>query len=948
MASDEPSVPPPSRMSSAVRWRMSRILRPPVARPEQSHEDEVVSTIDEDEVVSVDEQNSDPPTHLMDSPNNNGVRLRVAVLDIYASSRDKWDPTGSPKKRAVPSKSTRRDNIVDAVRASLEPPNGLGPFSVEIVNCKSTPEVLQVGSYDVVVVSGQGTGAVDLSKELGVRCRAAIRRFVINGGGYIGIGSGAFLGLSGHHPGGFGRWDTSLRLLSAKPVNERCFSYFETEKAVARDLIRVLGRLTPSLQHGLRIGKVEGHFEEGMRVEANYKGKGRYYAGSISRDNNDGTYAVTYDESLQEREAEAAGQIVPTSPSRSKTPTAPTSQKSQLVPIEFTAEGEEILAPIQLSGSKFLARYANGPLMKATSEEENQAEAAATAHPAGKYVGVTESAVVSTAPGRIRTLAVFPEGAKKNPDDRFSPESSRGSGAVICGQTGRGRVVLMSANFESTPLPVDGTYKSSNPNDPDKQNVLARAVEWVGMPMLQTRRRILSPTQQTTAVPKGFSSTVAAATLREESLSDLDETSKEPDPVDDAAKEREEAKDMLKSARQDKKFSIKVNVKSASGLPHAVASQRMLVRVCCSVASADPVTRRQETAAAAWKGTSSDQVVWEEGSSLVWYVDEAGEAVEDAAKCSVDKIVIHLHAVDDLSPAGPAQEHVGNLPIGWLEFSLPNVGQIGKSITEFVRDLRGRPTATSLTVTVVVNYIGTRQRNVRKWHAIQKIKEDEESAAESVVTAASDAETIETADLQLEKGISRIGASWLAKRVDEMHEEQEHAKLIAQYESKVAQLRKVMQEVKWDVTSHLNPLQDLVTFFQSEDLLKTLEDVSNDAQGMHFSTNGVMKLLELANAQLERLQDAKALMDKLLMSQPVQIATTEEGHREMAKKAAESGPEAQRAFENETHKHVENKFGILVSNKCCTINHGPGAPGQFCSLDSQTRHIYSLARILVY
>ena len=77
------------------------------------------------------------------------------------------------------------------------------------------------------------------------------------------------------------------------------------------------------------------------------------------------------------------------------------------------------------------------------------------------------------------------------------------------------------------------------------------------------------------------------------------------------------------------------------------------------------------------------------------------------------------------------------------------------------------------------------------------------------------------------------------------------------------------------------------------------------------------------------------------------VATTEEGHREMAKKAAESGPEAQRAFENKTHKHVEKKFGILVSNKCCTINHGPGAPGQFCSLDSQTRHIYSLSRIVV-
>ena len=40
--------------------------------------------------------------------------------------------------------------------------------------------------------------------------------------------------------------------------------------------------------------------EEGMKVEANYKGKGRYYKGKIARDNRDGTFDITYDDGDRE------------------------------------------------------------------------------------------------------------------------------------------------------------------------------------------------------------------------------------------------------------------------------------------------------------------------------------------------------------------------------------------------------------------------------------------------------------------------------------------------------------------------------------------------------------------------------------------------------------------------------------------------------------------------
>merc|ERR1719454_2065240 len=40
--------------------------------------------------------------------------------------------------------------------------------------------------------------------------------------------------------------------------------------------------------------------EEGMKVTANYKGKGKYFGGKIKRDNRDGTYDISYDDGDRE------------------------------------------------------------------------------------------------------------------------------------------------------------------------------------------------------------------------------------------------------------------------------------------------------------------------------------------------------------------------------------------------------------------------------------------------------------------------------------------------------------------------------------------------------------------------------------------------------------------------------------------------------------------------
>jgi hypothetical protein len=48
-----------------------------------------------------------------------------------------------------------------------------------------------------------------------------------------------------------------------------------------------------------------GRLEVGAKVEANYRGKGRYYAGTIAKENRDGTFDVDYNDGELERGMEA-------------------------------------------------------------------------------------------------------------------------------------------------------------------------------------------------------------------------------------------------------------------------------------------------------------------------------------------------------------------------------------------------------------------------------------------------------------------------------------------------------------------------------------------------------------------------------------------------------------------------------------------------------------------
>ena len=82
----------------------------------------------------------------------------------------------------------------------------------------------------------------------------------------------------------------------------------EKETRVSEELIRSLesggGGRDSSPSRRTRL-------EEGMKVKANYKGKGKMFGGTIKRDNRDGTYDISYDDGDREmgvREADIEAQ----------------------------------------------------------------------------------------------------------------------------------------------------------------------------------------------------------------------------------------------------------------------------------------------------------------------------------------------------------------------------------------------------------------------------------------------------------------------------------------------------------------------------------------------------------------------------------------------------------------------------------------------------------------
>eukprot|EP00903_Cladosiphon_okamuranus_P006154 g6055.t1 len=76
----------------------------------------------------------------------------------------------------------------------------------------------------------------------------------------------------------------------------------DKETGIAKEHVRLLDLNTSADSDGGRRAPVE--FREGDKVEGNYRGRGRYYPGRITRVHRDGTYDIDYDDGERERMVE--------------------------------------------------------------------------------------------------------------------------------------------------------------------------------------------------------------------------------------------------------------------------------------------------------------------------------------------------------------------------------------------------------------------------------------------------------------------------------------------------------------------------------------------------------------------------------------------------------------------------------------------------------------------
>eukprot|EP00975_Prorocentrum_lima_P037818 7956543-Prorocentrum_lima.AAC.1 len=70
----------------------------------------------------------------------------------------------------------------------------------------------------------------------------------------------------------------------------------DSELRVKEEWIRLLDGGGPALRPGRdsspSLSRRKARLEEGAKVEANYRGKGKYFSGKITRDRGDGTFDV--------------------------------------------------------------------------------------------------------------------------------------------------------------------------------------------------------------------------------------------------------------------------------------------------------------------------------------------------------------------------------------------------------------------------------------------------------------------------------------------------------------------------------------------------------------------------------------------------------------------------------------------------------------------------------
>ena len=73
----------------------------------------------------------------------------------------------------------------------------------------------------------------------------------------------------------------------------------ESETRVEESLLRLIER-----DDALAASRKKARIEEGSKVEGNYRGRGKWYPGKVTRDRGDGTFDVAYDDGEPETRVE--------------------------------------------------------------------------------------------------------------------------------------------------------------------------------------------------------------------------------------------------------------------------------------------------------------------------------------------------------------------------------------------------------------------------------------------------------------------------------------------------------------------------------------------------------------------------------------------------------------------------------------------------------------------
>ena len=332
-------------------------------------------------------------------------RIRVAVVEIHPTPEGKRQHPGAENiKRAIWAAG-------GGSGASSSGPKSNLALDVRFVTTKQLTSVggrkFFESDFHVLVMPGGSSG--QQARALGAAGRATIKRFVAGGGGYLGICAGAYLALSDYKP------ERSLKLLRATALTDWERGHFIVPVTLS---LRGAALLLAPPEGGGKTAEGEGKDgEEPLTPPSGGGGGGGSGSGSGSGSSKEVVLAARFNN--------GPCMMVPPYPAKAG--------------VADSGDGEEE------------EKKEDAEEKDEEEKEENSAAEAASPRknpgrgPGGGEGGEGGGSDALPAPGEATVLGTFEQGLRGGEDAK-----SVGTGAVVVGAYGNGRVILISPHMEST------------------------------------------------------------------------------------------------------------------------------------------------------------------------------------------------------------------------------------------------------------------------------------------------------------------------------------------------------------------------------------------------------------------------------------------------------------------------------------------------------------------